>query len=241
VRPVARGSPLGIVLALALMVGLAVAMLGGAALVHALRTEPRNAMVLVTREIAHGMLEDNEHPLRSVRVLRRSSADYFRATHGLLVLTERRVLYVGLTPRDILDPGDELPTFERLGLAVDSSLSMETGRTRIGDLPAIVLTTPHERTVLAVADDGWPIAEEVLAEVRARQDAQRADARRQRLAREAAEAAARRPGYHVVRRREALETIARQYNTTAQRLRELNALTSNRIRAGDSILVRPGS
>ena len=235
-----RGSLLGIVGALALLAARGAGLIGTAILVHALRTEPRNATMLVTRELANGMLDEGEHPLRTVSVIRRSAADYFRATRGMLVLTERRLIYVGLTPRDILDPGDELPTFEQLSLTTDTTIALSTGRMLIGNLPALVISTPYDRTVLGVKE-GWPGALQLLTEVRARQEALRADAVRQRRAREEAEAAARRPVYHVIRRGEALEVIARRYNLTIERLRELNGLTGNRVRAGDSLLVKPGT
>lgn len=239
--PRARTSVAGIAGALALMALLAAAMIGAAAAVHALRSEPRDAVGLATRELTHGMLDPGEHPLRTVQVFRRAAGDYFRATHGLLILTERRVLYAGLVPRDIFDPGDELPTFERLSLTVDTTLTLATGRTRLGGEPALVLATPHDRTVLGVEGDGWPAALAVVREVATRQTAQRAAARAQRLAQAAADAAARRPVYHVVQRGEALEVIARRYNTTIERLRELNGLKDNRIRVRDSLLVKPQS
>jgi hypothetical protein len=237
--PRARVPVGGIIGALVLMAMLGAAMIAGAIALHAVRSEPRDARALVTREIAQRVLEPGERPRRIVQVFRRSARDYFRRTRGLLLLTDRRLLYVGLVPRDILDPSEELPTFERRSLGVDTSLALTTGRTPLGVSRALILATPRERLVLGVPVASWSAALAVVADVGAHQAAQREEGRRLRRAREVADSIARAPVYHVVQRGEALDLIARKYNTTVERLRELNHLGDNRIRAGDSILVKP--
>jgi membrane-bound lytic murein transglycosylase D len=57
--------------------------------------------------------------------------------------------------------------------------------------------------------------------------------------RKAAEAERRKAKYVTVRRGDALGSIATQWNTTADRLREWNKLPDNRIRVGQVLLVRP--
>ena len=47
-------------------------------------------------------------------------------------------------------------------------------------------------------------------------------------------------GYHKIRTGESLSTIARKYHTTVTKLKELNGLKSNNIRAGKSLKV-PGA
>jgi len=51
---------------------------------------------------------------------------------------------------------------------------------------------------------------------------------------------ARAPVYHRVKHGDALATLATQYRVSVDSLRKWNHLSSNRIRVGESILVRPG-
>jgi membrane-bound lytic murein transglycosylase D len=47
------------------------------------------------------------------------------------------------------------------------------------------------------------------------------------------------PKYYTVRRGDALSSIAARWNTTADTLRAWNNLPSNKIRIGQSLLVKP--
>jgi hypothetical protein len=91
----------------------------------------------------------------------------------------------------------------------------------------------------AVRDEQWPQLRVVLEDVLGVQRTMREDGEAVRLARLAAIERARQPIWHVVSRGEALLSIANRYGTSPERLRELNRMTSDRIRAGDSLLVKP--
>jgi membrane-bound lytic murein transglycosylase D len=47
------------------------------------------------------------------------------------------------------------------------------------------------------------------------------------------------PKYYTVRRGDALSTIAARWNTTTEQLRTWNNLAGNKIRIGESLLVKP--
>jgi LysM repeat protein len=57
--------------------------------------------------------------------------------------------------------------------------------------------------------------------------------------RKAAEVERRKAKFYTVRRGDALGSIATQWNTTSDRLREWNKLPNNNIRIGQTLLVRP--
>src|SRR5262249_30314976 len=80
--------------------------------VHMARAEPRDARAIAERELEVNTLQPGEHVIRSVSVFMRPAIEYFRATRGLLVLTDKRLLYLGLQPRDLLAAPDLPPTFE---------------------------------------------------------------------------------------------------------------------------------
>ena len=73
-------------------------------------TDPRDAAVIADRELRLNVIAPDEHVFMAIPVSRRQATDYFRATHGELVLTDRRMIFLGLRPRDLLSPADAPPT-----------------------------------------------------------------------------------------------------------------------------------
>jgi hypothetical protein len=219
-----------LIVAALLLVGLAV---------HQYRTQPRPVRTLVERELHGRILRDGEEVARVVPVFRRRASDYFRATRGILALTDQRVVYLALTPRDILGPDNPLPAFESRDFVPDTTLGVELGRTLLGAARAITFETSAAAETFGVADDGWEDVRAIAAAVARRQQAQRTEAARLRREAEVADSIARAPRWHVVQRGEALSTIALRYQTTPERLRELNSLSGDRIRAGQRLLVKP--
>lgn len=209
--------------------------------VHQYRTQPRPARTLVERELHGRVLADGEQVKRVVPVFRRRAGDYFRATRGILALTDRRIVYVGLAPRDILGREEPVPAFESRDFTPDTTLTVRTGRTLLGAARAVTFDTPLGEETFGVADDGWQDVQVIVRAIAARQQAQRGDAERRRREAAIADSAARAPRWHVVKGGEALSTIAAMYNTTPERLRELNALAGDRIRVGQRLLVKPQS
>lgn len=215
--------------------------------VHALRADPRDARAIAERELRVNTLQPGEQVHRVVSVFKRSAISYFRATRGLLALTDRRLVYLGVEPRDLLAAPDLPPTFEQREFALDTSLHVTSGRTLLGLVRAIDIQTPSDHIKLGVPSSATASADLLISTLAARRDravaeaAQRGATLKEVAAeRRAAEAQRRKPRYYTVQRGDALGGIATIWNTTTDRLRQWNHLSGNQIRAGQSLLVRPG-
>lgn len=215
-------------------------------IVHSARTDPRDTRVIAERELELNTLQPGEHVVRSVSVFKRPAINYFRATRGLLVLTNRRLLYLGLEPRDLLAAPDLPPTFEERDFALDTLVRVSAGRTFFGLAKAIVIETPNESLRLGIPTDVWPKADLMIVAMDARREhaiaqgaVQRAFLAKAEAQRKAAEAARHKPKYYTVKRGDALANIAVIWNTTPDKLREWNRLPDNRIRIGQVLMVRP--
>ena len=214
--------------------------------VRALRADPRDARAIAERELRINTLQPGEQVHRLVSVFKRPALSYFRATRGLLALTDRRLVYLGVEPRDLLAAPDLPPTFEQQEFPLDTSVHVSSGRTMLGLAKAIVITTPTDHIRLGVPSAASASADLLLDAMATHRDHAVAQAaehgavmRQIETARRAAEAERRKAKYYVVRRGDALGGIATMWNTTTDRLREWNHVTGNRIRAGQSLLVRP--
>jgi LysM repeat protein len=214
--------------------------------IHTYRTEPRNTSAIAERELRLNTLAEGERVIRVVAVFQRPWIDYFRATRGLLVLTDRRLLFLGLEPRDLLGSGDSPPTFTEHDFQIDTLVQLRPGRTFFGIAKAVVVETPEGTYRYGVPSQGWGKASLLLHSVAARHEKQVALGERLARQRERVEAQKRIAGqqaakamYYTVKRGDALSTIAARWNTTPDRLREWNKLTGNKIRIGQSLLVKP--
>jgi LysM repeat protein len=214
--------------------------------VHMLRTDPRDTRAIVERELQLNSLEPGERVIRMISVFKRPAINYFRATRGVLALTNKRLIYLGLEPRDLLAAPDQPPTFEERDFAIDTLVHVGTGRTFFGLAKAVVIKTPTEALRLGVPSGTWPRANLLVTDMDVRHDKAVAAAKAQReflakaeAQRKAAEVERRKAKYYTVKRGDALGSIATIWNTTPARLREWNKLPDNRIRVGESLLVRP--
>lgn len=215
-------------------------------IVHAVRTDPRDSRTMAERELTLNTLQPGEHEIHSVSVFKRPAIDYFRATRGLLVLTNKRLLYLGLEPRDLLAAPDLPPTFEERSFPIDTLVHVSSGRTFFGFAKAIVIETPTEKLKLGVPSSTWSKADLMIVAMNVRHDKAVALSAQQRqflaqaeAQRKAAEADRRKPKFYTVRRGDAIGSIATIWNTTPDKLREWNKLPNNNIRVGQTLMVRP--
>jgi hypothetical protein len=201
--------------------------------------DPVTAQATLTRELSTYVLEPDETVRASAFLYWRSPLSYFRSTHAVLAATDRRLLMLTLTPPDPLTREAESSVPAIRELAKDTTVQLDTGRVMFGLARGITLRTRDVRERWAARDEQWPQVRAVIADVSTVQRTMREDGEAIRLARLASVERARQPIWHVVHRGEALGSIATRYGTTAERLRELNAMSGDRIRAGDSLLIKP--
>jgi hypothetical protein len=212
------------------------------------RAEPRDARAIVQRELKANVLQPGEQIIRSVPVYRRSPADYFRATRGLLVLTDRRLVYLGAPPRDITGPADAPPTFDQREFRIDTLTSLQSSFAVLGLTRALVVDTPDGALKLGVQSGAWPTAQllrtawdarhrklELLGTWAAKVRDARAELKRQ------LEEYMRQPVYHVVRPGDAMSSIASWYEVPVDSIARLNGIVDNRIRIGQRLLIRQGA
>jgi LysM repeat protein len=216
--------------------------------IHMARTEPRDTAAIAERELRVNTLTSGEQIVRAVTVFRRPFIDYFRATHGLLVLTNKRLIYLGLQPRDLLASPDMPPTFEERDFPIDTLVRVSSGRTFFGLAKAIKIETPNGTLKLGVTAKSWTNASGLIATMDSRHKRVLAEGVRQRelraraeAARKVAEARRRKPQYYTVRRGDALGSIATQWNTTPEKLKSWNRLPGNTIKIGQTLMVRPAT
>ncbi|MFN8581780.1 MAG: LysM domain-containing protein [Gemmatimonadaceae bacterium] len=222
----------------------AVTVLGGGALLglgtflYFNRGDPEGSAKFANREIDN-LLQRGEIVEHRVRVQRRRWFDYFRITHGVLAATNRRLLYVGVPPEDVIPHEREPLELDDAVFTFDRPITTRPVRVFPSDLVGIDIASGGRHVTLGVTPLNRPKLDSTLAVVTARQDELRAAAAAEEKAIEAATAASRRAIYHLVQPGEALELIAERYGISVDSLRVWNKLTTDRIAAGKRVLVRP--
>ena len=237
------------------IVGLAILVTAGQIAVHAVRSDPRDALVYAERELELSVLHPNEKVLATVSVWQRPAIDYFRPTRGLLVVTDApgdsanpvggRLIYLGLQPRDPLSRPDAPPTFDEREWPLDTAVVVTPTRTLFYLSRAINIAAPRERLTVGVPSPASANADAVLRAVGKKYSLLRAVGWQRREARRAtdrerqiAAQQGRREWFHTVRRGEALASVAKMFNTTPDELRSLNGITGDKIKLGQKLKVK---
>ena len=212
------------------------------------RREPRDARVIVERELQLNVLRPGERVVRSVSVFRRKGVDYFRATRGVLVLTDRRLVYLGAPPRDVTGSSEAPPVFEQREFPIDTLVHVEKAFAVLGLSRALEVDAPEGAVELAISKGGWSRAQLLRMGWEARQRQLRAiGAWGARVRQARAELGKilteyrRQPVYHVVRPGDAVSSIAAWYEIPEDRIRQQNGIAGNKIKVGQRLLIRSGS
>ncbi len=246
-RRTRRSVPNGVWYALAAL-GFAVVVFLVQLALYSRRREPRDARAIVERELATNTLRPGERIVRSVPVFRRIGADYFRRTLGLLVLTDRRLLYLGVPPRDITGASDGPPAFDQREFPIDTMVTVRSSFAVLGLARAIKIQSPEGDLKLAIPSASWPRAQLMRQSWDTRHKklnalgvwAGRVREARADLQRHLAEYR-KQPVYHVVRPGDAISGIASWYETSVDSIAQLNGIVGNKIKVGQRLLIRQGS
>jgi len=218
------------------------ALFGVAALVAAAAVIPpigarRAARASAQREVRSQLARD-ERVVASVFASQRRWTDMFRESFGLVVATNRRLLYVGAPPTPLLRPREDGP--EELlveSYPYDAAFTLEPRTFFRGMGRGLDLRTPGAHVSFLVDDATWTNA---LAVSRASEAARRAVTREDAAFAESFRASpppAAEYVTHVVQRGETLTGLARRFRTSPDVLRQLNQLPSDEIRSGQRLRV----
>jgi len=204
------------------------------------QVDPHAAWAYAARELNGAVLHYGERPVRVARVYRRRPTNYFRAANGLLVATPERVIFIGVEPRDKLAGADAPTAIVTSEFPNDTTLSVATRRIYAMTAHGIVLDRgSHTESYGAMSGHESEI-DSLASYVQNRQAAQRAAAAQDRKLRAQLAELLKQPLRYTVQRGDAISTIAARYGATPDQIREWNHLPGDKVRIGETLLVRPG-
>jgi hypothetical protein len=197
----------------------------------------RAAAVRAARLEITSRLEAGERVLRQAPVAQRHWWDLFRPTYGLLAATNRRLLFAGVAPPPLGSRSEGVPQGLILSLPYDTAFTVRRGRIFLGLAGGVVVSGRGARQEFfsradrAAAADVVQLAQRRIA---AHQEYQR----REQRWRDSILALPPEVETYRVRRGDALLSIARRFNLTPEQLREMNALADDRVRVGQTLVVK---
>jgi hypothetical protein len=209
---------------------------------YAPRVSSTVARARAARQLAM-VLEPGERLEATTPAVRRPLWRYFHPISGVLAATDRRLIWVGSIPRALIDWSEAgPPIYEISAWTYDSAIVAPT-RVHLGVSPGLAVRAAAGAPVMrfGVRTIDVESRRRVVNTLERRQAAVRAAAEREREEQERAAFLARQPVYHTVAPGDAVSSIAARYGITPDSLRAWNGLTSDRIRAGQRLLVKPGS
>ncbi len=201
--------------------------------------DARGAWRSAARELNSGMLRYGERVERYSKAFQRRPTDYYRASNGLLVATNFRVIFIGIAPSDKLENEDAPQTILQYEFPNDTMLTMR--KSRLYFLTAEGVRVGHSNggaQAFAASHGDEEALKSLIDHVNRRLDAQRVEAIRERRIRAAVAAMINQPIYYVVKRGDAISSIATRFDTTPEYLKKWNNLTSDRVRIGDRMIVK---
>ncbi len=198
----------------------------------------RRVARLAAQQEVTAQLSPEERVLARVFASQRRWTDMWRESFGIVVATDRRLLYVGAPPTPMLRPREDGPD-ELLveSYPYDMAFTLEPRTLFRGYVRGLALRTPTTRVNFVVDDNEWNEAVSVSRlSAAARLAVTRDIEELSNMDRTAAPEAVQYIPY-TVQRGETLIGLARRFGTSPDVLRQLNQLRSDDIRAGQRLRV----
>lgn len=196
------------------------------------------ARELAERELTGGTLRFGEKVHRKAHVYMRRPADYFRGTNGVMAATDERLVFIGVAPKDNLESADAPPAIIVQEFVNDTLLEMSPGRVFFLSAPGVRVEREGREATFGATGDHRHELDSLESYVNGTHAAQRELAAREARLRARVREIASAPLYHVVRRGDAISTIANTFGTTVEQLQAWNNLDGPRIRIGDRLIVK---
>jgi hypothetical protein len=201
--------------------------------------DARGAWQAAARELNGGMLQYGERVEAFAKAYKRRPTDYYRASNGLLVATNERVIFVGIAPSDKLENEDAPATLLQYEFPNDTMLALKKRRLYMLTASGVRVEHPRSGSEEFAASPGDEESMRKLVElVNRRLDAQRVEAIRERRIRAGVQALIDQPITYVVRRGDAISSIAARFDTTPENIRKWNNIVGDRVRIGDTLIVK---
>lgn len=226
-----------------LLIGLLVAIVGMGVVGYSVfmrHVDARGAWSAASREIGGGMLHYGEHVERWAKAFERRPTDYYRASNGLLVATNDRVIFIGIAPTDKLENEDAPQTIIHYEFPNDTMLKLSPQHLYWMTAEGVRISYPGlpPATIAANRGEERPL-KELVSYVTRRLEGQREAARRERKLRADVAALINEPIYYVVKRGDALSLIATRFDATPDQIRTWNNLVGDRVKIGQKLIVKP--
>lgn len=198
------------------------------------------AWTAADREIASGMLRYGEKVERKARVFQRRASEYYRGSNGILYATSERIIFVGVAPPSNTRSEDSPDVIITSEFPNDTTLKMDLRRVYLLSSHGVKISYPGKvESVFAAYPKESEALDSLVIGVNRRLTAMKDTAAMESRLRAAVARLIREPLYYRIRSGDALSVVARKFETTPEKLKEWNKLATDRVRIGDSLLVKP--
>jgi hypothetical protein len=191
------------------------------------------------RELKNSVLRYGEQPQRVAHVYIRRPTSYYRGANGILAATPDRLLYVGIEPKDKLESEDAPASILTNEFVNDTLLTLAARRLYALTAHGVEVRRGTRRDQYAAAPGYETELDSLMTYVTRTHQAQRQASAAERTLRQHVAELMLRPLRYQVRRGDALSTIATKFGTTAEQIRHWNGMTGDKVRVGDTLVVKP--